>query len=467
MINIKNSGLTRREFVTLASHAAGLAMLGGPLMGSMIPSRAFAQKTVGGAREPHLLLNLRIKGSWDVMMATDAKQPDTVRGEGIQDNGFLFINGRVPDGKLGSALLGKSMQPLKKYLPEIAVINGIVMVRESSSHDVNLAYMSSGSTEASTAYAPFLFSKSGGRIGDRVAHQIQDGDLRDGGYIKKIPLAELSQARSNTSPYDMILTQVAMSLSNDDTSQSVLIREQAAEKDALARLQALNQQRANQRLGSGTQGMNAALLAISGFGSGYIQSAVCDFTAQATQDTHNNHDARQGRALSTVFSDLAILIELMKNTPFTGEGSNALQSVFDVTTVVVTSDFSRTSAPEGGDGTGHNQYCNSAIVFGKNIAGGQSIGSSDVWSKKDSRFGGSLLHGNLFDFKKQRSLSKADTRTLVADSSVRGEIGKPSSDLGLDYIYPEAIWRTLGTAFGLERIAGIDPGPQLTGLLKA
>ena len=62
--------------------------------------------------------------------------------------------------------------------------------------------------------------------------------------------------------------------------------------------------------------------------------------------------------------------------------------MFDVTTVMVASEFGRTlrapDAPIDNTGTNHNQFSNSILLGGKGIRGGMVIGASDL-RRRDRR----------------------------------------------------------------------------------
>ncbi len=74
---------------------------------------------------------------------------------------------------------------------------------------------------------------------------------------------------------------------------------------------------------------------------------------------------------------LAVLLRGLAETPY-----DAKRSIFDVTTVMIASEFGRTlRAPDmkvDATGTNHNQYSNSILMGGKGVRGGMVIGASDM-----------------------------------------------------------------------------------------
>jgi uncharacterized protein (DUF1501 family) len=97
------------------------------------------------------------------------------------------------------------------------------------------------------------------------------------------------------------------------------------------------------------------------------------------------HDADQAKQQPKLFTDavqrIAGLFQGLVDTPF-----DAKRSMFDVTTVMVASEFGRTMrAPDmhiDNTGTNHNQYANSVLLGGKGIRSGLVIGATDLVDEK-------------------------------------------------------------------------------------
>ena len=104
------------------------------------------------------------------------------------------------------------------------------------------------------------------------------------------------------------------------------------------------------------------------------------------------------------------ILRTLKDTPF-----DEKRSMFEVTTVMVTSEFGRTmridNSPISETGTNHNPLNNSVLLAGKGIKGGLVIGASDLEDENASASGAHLtvdkslekLMGRPFDFKTQTS----------------------------------------------------------------
>ncbi len=97
-------------------------------------------------------------------------------------------------------------------------------------------------------------------------------------------------------------------------------------------------------------------------------------------DTHDEAGAKESPTLFTkFFADLLGVFDALANTPF---DVAAGQSMLDVTTVMISSEFTRshgqTGKPATATGTDHNPLANSVLLAGKGIRGDQVIGGSDL-----------------------------------------------------------------------------------------
>ena len=97
------------------------------------------------------------------------------------------------------------------------------------------------------------------------------------------------------------------------------------------------------------------------------------------------HDAEQAKLQPKLFADAVLkitgLFRALVDTPF-----DAKRSMFDVTTVMVASEFGRTmrapDMPITDTGTNHNQFANSILLGGKGIRSGLVVGASDLADEK-------------------------------------------------------------------------------------
>lgn len=448
-------GISRREFIQLSSAFAGLSLLKGV--------DALAALDSG---PPHMLLVLRAKGGWDVIMGPDAKPPEAVRKAGIKDGEYLFIPGRTPAKNHGQTYLAPAMSSLFPYMSDIAIVNGIMMNEGSEDLGQNLTYMSAGTSELSFGYIPYQFARVRSSSRDNVADAT--GDDVTGGYGRTVKIGALKPGASEISDSDRVLLQVAKEIEKQGgelDSQMALLLEQDRELATFKRMDVLNRASLAQAFQRGNYLPNVGL-ALSGLASGYIQGAIANISDLGDLDTHGNHQVRHSTGITMVFDSVATIIRAMKETPYLGPGGTGKTSVFEHTTCVVISDFSRSSWPENIDGASHNQICNSALVFGRGIAGGAVAGQSEILNRGEVNRGApSYLHAGFYDFKSQRPVLKAATSKIIA-SGGKKSLGVCSADGCVDYIYPETLWRTVAQAMGIRGVPSLGPGPILSPILK-
>jgi hypothetical protein len=108
-----------------------------------------------------------------------------------------------------------------------------------------------------------------------------------------------------------------------------------------------------------------------------IYSPTEFFDVHATEQAKN-----QPKLFASAIDKIATLFKGLVETPFDNRSS-----MFDVTTVMVASEFGRTmrasDAPVDDTGTNHNQFSNSILLGGKGIRPGLVIGESDLSDETD------------------------------------------------------------------------------------
>ena len=191
------------------------------------------------------------------------------------------------------------------------------------------------------------------------------------------------------------------------------------------------------------------------------RSAV--YTYQEEFDVHAAEAAKkQPETFATVVGKIAELFKALSEIPF-----DSTRSLFDVTTVMVTSEMGRTMRVQGNPidntGTNHNQFSNSVILGGKGIRPGLVVGASDLANETVTASKAHLsmdpiaekLMGCPFDFATMKTRTdmpeKYDLKDYLSMSSVINTI---YSSFGV----PQPMMRTLGRDLPIA--------PILTGLLS-
>jgi uncharacterized protein (DUF1501 family) len=443
--------MDRRQFIQAAVNA-GLVYS----VGSMMPSALFAQE----ADSDKLLLVLRFNGAWDTLLMTDARSKEYLNTAAFSAAEFLAFDERAAVKQYKDGQLGVCMEPLSGYLDDLCIINGVMMNLQSSAHETNREYMSSGNVTSSTTFFPFALAQAMQKPTYRIGYHMEYETLRDGNYGEKVSTKNLNSfSDSADDPYETVL--------DDDTPaasfQKNILAQKRKEKDTIAVLNKLVE-KVNAVASSTNTGMAQASLALAGLGSGFLKMAQVDITNDGSLDTHSSHKANHIKNLSAGFEHVAKLIKFMKETPYKLDSAN--KSLFDVTTIVMTSEFARTASPDGSDGTGHNQYNNSCILLGGNVKGGQIIGESQIYKLSEIKasygISGSLFHAKPFNFKTQKAMTKAEMSSVTIDS-----IGTCTPNSCFDYIYPETIWRTVAQQFGVNLVSTFPTGNVLKNIFKS
>lgn len=444
--------MNKRQFIQTAINSGIVFSLN-----SISPLSALAQETQENGK---LLLVLRFNGAWDTLMATDARTKEFLNAQTFSSPEFLAFDERVSIKQYKEAQLGICMEPLFGYLDDLCIVNGIMMNYLSTSHETNREYMSSGNIMTGATFFPFALARAMQKKDLRIGYYMEYETLQDGNYAEKMPTKNLdSFSESFMDPFETIL---------DDESpmaslQKRIIVQRQNEKETI---KLLNQfvKKVDTALTSDNPGMTQASLALAGLGSGFLQMAQVDVTEDEALDTHDSHKELHAESLTAGFDHVAKMIKFMKETPYKLDPS-LNKSLFDMTTVVITSEFARTAAPEKNDGTDHNQYNNSCILFGGNVNGGTIIGSSHIYKiseiKNNYSVRGSLYHATPFNYQMQRPMTKAEMSTMALNA-----FGTCKSNSCYDYIYPETIWRTIAQQFSSDPIDTLTAGPILKNIFK-
>ena len=98
-------------------------------------------------------------------------------------------------------------------------------------------------------------------------------------------------------------------------------------------------------------------------------------------DTHSNHEKTHLKAQTAIWDEVAGVFKLFKKIPY------RRGSLFDCTTFMVMSEFSRTPALNAAKGKDHNPFTNSVLLAGKGIVGGTVVGASRLLTRKQTESG--------------------------------------------------------------------------------
>ncbi|MGE3684512.1 MAG: DUF1501 domain-containing protein [Bdellovibrionales bacterium] len=333
--------------------------------------------------------------------------------------------------------LGPAGRPLEAIINDVAIVNGIMMLPNDVGHGSNLEFMTNGSIKSRIAFPhqldPYLAPAHYGTLSNQSleGRGISSGGMRDGAPLKEYINLFKAQAAAVPAKTDL------------QTAQRSVV--QTAEQ--FARYQSLF------RNYSGSASREWLAHAAAGFQTGLLNSAVISLE-EGRLDTHSDHAEEHPRALSAQFEEVATMVRFLKNTQY----RDTPFSLYDVTTFIHLTEFSRSAAREGRSGTDHNPWNNSCLIGGCGIQGGQVAGASTIIAPSRTVNRTSLLHALPFNHDTGQNLRYEDFAKYIA-----GEI--PGT---VDYIFPKDVYQTLVKAMGLNaQPEGALSGRPLKALLKA
>lgn len=429
--------MNRRDFLTNASQltALGLILPYGQFTFALNPEhpdRLFIQLFGTGGAHPPLGLNglllqeLRSRNQ-DPIDTSDER----VFLSGYRD-GDLY---KMPNG----TYLGPGARRLRNVLRDVSIINGVMMIPNDVSHPGNTELMMNGRLASRSSFVSqiekhlttaYYGTLTSGRLGSN-SKSIDENTLS--GSTPNEDMIPVYRAQSEAVPLSTDL----QSAQND----IVHTTEQFKTYGPLKRTY-------EDQLGQGNWLASAA----AGFQSGLLNSAFKTFDVRV--DTHRDHVREQIFGQESYFDAIADMIRFLKATPF----RKTEKSLFDVTTFLFCSEFSRTSAENGRGGTEHNPLNNSCLIGGGGIRGGQVVGNSTIIPAERINNGGeSALHALPYNHSDGVSLSYEDFAKYL-----RGEYTGT-----VDYIFPKDVYKTLAVAMGITTsVDAISGGRPLTKLLK-
>lgn len=398
--------ISRRNLLKLGA-AAGV----GAYLGSIFSSTAMAQNAGG---KPHFFLFICYSGGIDPTYMFDARKLELTDAGLIQN--YLYKNnepGTAPEnqvltdatplefvGKNGNKTLRTALTDvLLPYKDDFTVINGIMMSPELDGHGSNMYYMWTGKTTGGgESFLPRIGANGkypldsihlGGWAGDgnqaptNFSTSAQFDPRNGGGFSSLLS----SRAGIELASPDMKF--IRERLGKHENQNGLFSRGANMVNEGLDRAPQLEGALKNMNyvgnLGVEVGQLKSALeFAVSNFKGGVTQAfSIMMNTDMAGSedfdlDTHDGSLAQQqARVYRAVINDIKEVFEFLKNTAF-----DETSSLFDVTTLVITSEFARTMRQEGSEigatGTDHNPLTNSMLVAGKGIKGGLVVGASDL-----------------------------------------------------------------------------------------
>jgi hypothetical protein len=345
------------------------------------------------------------------------------------------------------------VRPLLRFRKHFSVVNGVTMGIGTLDHLRNFNFLLTGNLEGGDAFVSKLNAgdESGAKVPiSAISNRLVTATLPHHGQI--IPLdsqrlvfmqRELRQQSLLDAPRDLTheLYSHLRSLGRNQDSFSQGSSEMAngfESAQTLARtLKGMHFQ---------ADGSEPGFIRMAGklFACGALRTAVMVLEPRISGqlDSHDVASQIQNPERYTgLMERVAKIFETLHNTSFDHE-----RSLLDVTTVMVSSEFSRTfrqaDKPIDATGTDHNPLSNSILIGGKGIRGGCVIGASDFQTANEKLSGAHLsldpgkfcAMGRPFDF--ERGIARTDL---------------PTDFVPADYISNSCLINTVFSLFGVSR----------------
>lgn len=377
------TSFTRRGFIKLGTLGAGTILLPG-LSDAEVPHPE---------EEPHFFLLVVLDGGADPSYMFDARPLSMTAAGKIQN--YLGEEAGVWTGRNGqSTLATRLVAPLAPFRDRFSVLNGVYMTPSFDGHLQNMNFLFSGSPFGGDSFIPHLNAAETGRPPGSLdavmpAAPVSVNVSNHSGVVNLAPnsLERLSERLRQSAPArgddhlgQFVRSRLAANAGGEGRMAAgarLMLSALDQAPDVHRKLAALRVPRPE--LSQETQ---AVALVAECFRLMLSRSAI-----YVLREQFDVHDADQAKQQPRLFTDamqrIAGLFRGLVDTPF-----DAKRSMFDVTTVMVASEFGRTMrAPDmdiGNTGTNHNQYANSVLLGGKGIRSGLVIGATDLTDEKAS-----------------------------------------------------------------------------------
>jgi len=342
--------------------------------------------------EPHFFLMIVLNGGADSSYMFDARPLSMTKAGKIQN--YL---GQEPSPWIGrngvDSLSTPLIKPLMPFRDRFSVLNGVYMTPSFDGHLQNMNFLFTGNAFGGDSFIPHLNMPETGREPQSLDGIMSSDPLvvtinNHSGVVPLQPrsVAGLSKALRRIQPLesgDDLTEFIRGRLSANSAGPGRLSAGAALMRFALDRTPQVHHQLA--QLSPPPRNLSpeqktVALIAQC-FRLSISRSAI--YSPSEFFDVHATEQARQQPKLFTsAISKIATLLRGLVETPFDDR-----RSMFDVTTVMVASEFGRTlrapDAPINATGTNHNQFSNSILLGGKGVRAGLVIGASDLEDETD------------------------------------------------------------------------------------
>jgi hypothetical protein len=452
----KSTTINRRQFVKYGLNAsAGLVLfptLSNPLFAS-VAQGASKGTSKGEDEDAHffLMITLPDPTGLDNSYTFDSR-PLEMTQKGIIQN-YRGTDPNVWTGSNGVSTLATDMvKPLIPFRQYFSVLNGVVMDTGFDGHDQNYNYLFTGDPTGGECFIPHL------NVGSITAlDAVQKGPFRVAqtngqGSVPLSPsaahtliskLGSIPALNPATSLFSHLMGRFAANSPSGMGGTGAFSLASGQMGSAFQASSSLSQMLTKIQTDGVDSNAGFVQMISQFFKTGAAKAAI--LTLEMPQgvifDTHDHTNAAlQPTNFTTLMSSVAEVFAALRDTPYDDK-----RSLFDVTTVMFSTEFGRTLRQDGvpidQSGTNHNPLSNSILIGGKGIRGGQVVGSSDYASATETLSGAHLA----FDASKQKSMG----RPFDFDLGV-SRTDSPTEYKATDYLGVNSIVNTIYSTFGVS-----------------
>tara|TARA_B110001454_G_C12723312_1_gene436646 strand:+ start:62309 stop:63406 length:1098 start_codon:yes stop_codon:yes gene_type:complete len=306
---------------------------------------------------------------WDTTLMTEAWNFATT-----PDPKKIFIEYSANDTlKFGNGFVGPTMAPVQKYFPRMTIFNGVMMSPVEVGHP-----------------SPATFAVSGASDGSEPSYVCQFMDL----YYRNQSASIIANATVETAGrnYKIVTSDNISSISSFTASGTMA----AAGKSGIISNSYSTLSKVSMQLNQIAQEYKTQLSAVTDTN---VSNLVKGFLSQVypaafirlsgSLDTHSDHANTHKKSLVENFQTIAKYLDALSTIQYKNSG----KSLLDLTTVVVSSDFTRTPALNVSGGKDHNPFSNSMIVMSPKLKPEVIVGRSRLLDPQYSPIGVSVLVG--------------------------------------------------------------------------
>lgn len=441
-----SKGFDRRDFVRIGAAGAGTLLF---------------KSSHGGAQtspaKDHFFLNVFYPGGLDSRYFFDARprsMTDAQRFVNYWPEEPVLMKGN--NG--GETWRSTIVNPLMEHQDDFTVVNGVHMLVAFDGHLQCQNYLFTGSAFGGESFVPHLNSVQSLAMDVIEAGSFNDTEITN--IDRSVSLSAKSTAQfsqrlnslpllSGKSPLGRFVEERMRALALGDggfnNAAKKMFNAHCASADLTGRVKGFRF--AESELNAGNNSILESMALVREVFRARIATSASWFPGSTQNggilDTHDGARARLMPGVAQgIAADIASMFKFLKETAF-----DDTRSLFDVTTVVVSSEFSRSlraiQAFETA-GNDHNPFTNSILIGGKGIVGGNVIGQSNYRSTEEVFAGPIGAHQEL-DKIGVRPMGKAFD---FATGSFTEDM--PKTYRAADYLTINSLVNTIYSLFGVD-----------------